>query len=45
MGANLEHNVATDVALFHLVLVHGSDVGVHLDDASGGQRVFAPFLK
>lgn len=39
----LEHNVATDVTLFHLVLVHCSDVSVHLDNTSGGQHVFTPF--
>lgn len=43
-GTNLEHDVATDVTLFHLVLVHCSDVSVHLDNTSGGQHVFTPFL-
>lgn len=41
---NLKHNVATDVTHFDLVLVHCSDVRLHLNNTSGGQRVLPPFL-
>lgn len=40
----LESNVVTDVAHFDLVLIHSADVRLHLDDTSGGQGVFTPFL-
>lgn len=45
VGGNLEEDVAADVALLHLLLVHGPDVGVHLNDAPGGQHVLTLSLK
>lgn len=40
----LKSYVVADLAFFHLVLIHGVDVLLHLYDASGGQRVFTLVL-
>lgn len=36
----LKSYVMADLTFFHLVLINGVDVLLHLYDASGGQRVF-----
>lgn len=40
----LQRDVVADLTLFHLVLIHGVDVLLHLYDASGGQCVFTLVL-
>lgn len=40
----LKSYVVADLTFFHLVLIHGVDVLLHLYDASSGQRVFTLVL-
>lgn len=40
----LKGYVVADLTFFHLVLIHGVDVLLHLYDASGGQCVFTLVL-
>lgn len=41
---HLKSDVVADLTFFHLVLIHGVDVLLHLYDASGGQCVVALVL-
>lgn len=40
----LKSYVVADLTFFHLILKHGVDVLLHLNDASGGQHVFTLVL-